>query len=80
MGSLTALEDWVERGIPPRNQIVTDTLAATRGRTRPLCEYPEWPRFVGGDGANPNDASNFVCLGGPRFYAADNDDDLDPDR
>jgi hypothetical protein len=77
--SLTALEDWVERGIPPRNQIMTDTVAATRGRTRPLCEYPNWPRFVGGDAANPNDASSFVCARGPRFRAEDEDDD-DLDR
>jgi hypothetical protein len=56
--SLTALENWVEKGIAPANQIVTDT-AVHAGRTRPLCEYPAWPRYNGyGD---PNLASNFIC-------------------
>lgn len=56
--SLTALENWVEKGIAPRNQIVTDT-AVHFGRTRPLCEYPTWPKYVGGD---PDSASSFVCV------------------
>jgi hypothetical protein len=56
--SLTALENWVERGVAPRDQVVTDTNTPTRGRTRPLCEYPGWPRYMGGD---VNLASSFIC-------------------
>lgn len=56
--SLTALENWVEKGIAPTNQIVTDT-AVHAGRTRPLCEYPTWPKYIGGD---PDSASSFVCV------------------
>lgn len=57
--SLTALEQWVERGIAPKRQTVTDTVAVP-GRTRPLCEYPAWPKYKGhGD---VNDASSFVCV------------------
>ena len=57
--SLTALENWVERGIAPKRQVVTDTVAVP-GRTRPLCEYPAWPKYKGrGD---VNDASRFVCV------------------
>ncbi len=55
--SLTALENWVEKGIAPENQIATDT-AVHAGRTRPLCEYPTWPKYVSGD---PNLASSFTC-------------------
>ncbi len=55
--SLTALENWVERGIAPAKQIVTDT-AVNAGRTRPLCPYPTWPKYIGGD---PNLASSFIC-------------------
>ena len=56
--SLTALENWVEKGIAPANQIMTDT-AVHAGRTRPLCEYPTWPKYNGcGD---PNLASSFTC-------------------
>lgn len=53
--SLSALERWVDRGQPPTNPIVAD---ANHGRTRPLCDYPGWPRYRAGD---PDDASSFVC-------------------
>ncbi|HEX6468197.1 MAG TPA: tannase/feruloyl esterase family alpha/beta hydrolase [Streptosporangiaceae bacterium] len=53
--SLTALERWVEKGQPPTNPVVAD---ANHNRTRPLCEYPGWPRYRAGD---PDSASSFVC-------------------
>jgi hypothetical protein len=53
--SLSALERWVERGRSPAHQIVAD---ARHNRTRPLCEYPLWPRYRAGD---PDSASSFVC-------------------
>jgi pimeloyl-ACP methyl ester carboxylesterase len=53
--SLTALEHWVERGQSPKNPTVTD---AAHARTRPLCEYPDWPRYRAGD---PDSASSFAC-------------------
>jgi feruloyl esterase len=56
--SLTALENWVERGVAPVNQVVMDTVGVP-DRTRPLCEYPAWPRYQGtGD---VNQASSFTC-------------------
>lgn len=56
--ALTALEEWVEQGVAPRDQVVTDTQGVP-GRTRPLCEYPAWPRY---DGAGDVDsASSFSC-------------------
>lgn len=55
--SLTALENWAERAQPPQGQVTTDT-AGVPGRTRPLCEYPSWPRYRGGD---VNSAASFVC-------------------
>jgi hypothetical protein len=71
--SLKALEDWVERGVAPTNQVMTDISAATRGRARPLCEYPKWPRYNGtGD---PNSASSFKCLKAPGFHGYEDDDD-----
>lgn len=57
--SVTALEDWVEKGAAPANQIVTDS-AGVPGRTRPLCEYPTFPRYKGG-GLDVNLASSFTC-------------------
>ncbi|MEV6605922.1 tannase/feruloyl esterase family alpha/beta hydrolase [Kutzneria sp. NPDC051319] len=53
--SLSALEHWVERGQPPTNPIVAD---AIHNRDRPLCQYPEWPRYRAGD---PDRASSFAC-------------------
>ncbi|WP_425445786.1 tannase/feruloyl esterase family alpha/beta hydrolase [Umezawaea tangerina] len=53
--SLTALERWVETGRAPRDPVVTDV---NHNRTRPLCEYPDWPRYRAGD---PNTASSFTC-------------------
>jgi feruloyl esterase len=60
----TALEAWVEKGVPPGQMIATkfaDDKPATRTiqLTRPLCVYPTVPKYRGtGD---PNDAANFVC-------------------
>jgi tannase/feruloyl esterase len=56
--SLTTLENWVERGLAPAAQLVTDTVGSP-GRTRPLCEYPSWPRYRGQGDVNA--AASFVC-------------------
>jgi hypothetical protein len=56
--SLTTLENWVEKGIAPPPQVVTDTVGVP-GRTRPLCEYPSWPKYQGGGDINV--AANYTC-------------------
>lgn len=56
--SLTALDNWVSNGISPSNLVVSDMASKTKGRTRPLCEYPQLPRYVGGD---MNLSSSFTC-------------------
>jgi feruloyl esterase len=56
--SLTALEQWVEDGKAPAGQVTTDT-AGVPGRTRPLCDYPKWPQYIGGD---VNSAGSFRCV------------------
>lgn len=53
--SISALERWVEKGQPPTNPVVID---GGNGRTRPLCEYPRWPKYRSGD---PHSAQSFVC-------------------
>jgi hypothetical protein len=57
--SVTALEGWVENGTAPANQVITDG-AGVPGRTRPLCEYPLFPKYKGG-GLDANLASSFTC-------------------
>lgn len=57
--SLTALEQWVEQGQAPVNQIVVDTTAVP-GRSRPLCRYPAWPQYRGSGAVN--EAGSFDCV------------------
>ncbi|GAB2586530.1 hypothetical protein GCM10027034_18610 [Ramlibacter solisilvae] len=58
--SLAALENWVERGLAPSTPVVTDSVAATFGRTRPLCQYPSWPKYKGSGSLDA--AVNFSCV------------------
>jgi feruloyl esterase len=56
---LGALDNWVTRGVAPETLIATDIAAPTKGRTRPLCRYPLFPRYTGeGD---MNRAGSFRC-------------------
>lgn len=57
---LTALEQWVEEGIAPSSLIATKRDKGGKTLwTRPLCPYPQAPRYTGtGDAA---DAASFVC-------------------
>jgi len=57
--SLTALEQWVERGTAPANQVTTDTVGVP-GRKRPLCDWPKWPRYNGSGDVNA--AASFTCV------------------
>jgi feruloyl esterase len=55
---LGALDSWVVEGKAPVSPMVTDTYGIP-GRTRPLCEYPSWPKYLGK--GNVNDAASFAC-------------------
>ncbi|MBE7366538.1 tannase/feruloyl esterase family alpha/beta hydrolase [Ramlibacter pallidus] len=57
--SLTTLEQWVEKGTAPGPQVTTDTVGVP-GRTRPMCDYPKWPRYNGSGDVNA--ASSFTCV------------------
>jgi Tannase and feruloyl esterase len=57
--SLTALEQWAEKGVAPTGQVTTDTVGIP-GRTRPLCDYPTWSRYKGAGDVNA--AASFVCV------------------
>jgi feruloyl esterase len=56
---LGALDNWVTHGVSPETLTATDIAAPTNGRSRPLCRYPMFPRYVGK--GNLNRASSFVC-------------------
>jgi len=54
---LSAVVDWVEKGVAPDRVVATGP--AFPGRSRPLCPYPQHAQYSGqGD---PNDAGNFIC-------------------
>jgi feruloyl esterase len=53
---LGVLDAWVEAGTPPPEPLVQAT--RDRSATRPLCRYPAYPHFRGGDAAR---AESFAC-------------------
>jgi feruloyl esterase len=60
---LDAIDGWVDRGAPPGSlmQVAQDPkppFAVTA--SRPMCRYPQWPRYIGGP---PKDAASFSCGG-----------------
>lgn len=57
--SLTALDHWVTEGAAPVNPVVSDKLP-DEDRTRPLCEYPDYPRYNGS--GSVDFASSFTCV------------------
>ena len=54
---LTAMEQWVERGVPPQRIIATKSNSSL---ARPMCPYPRLARYVGS--GDTNDPDNFVCV------------------
>lgn len=60
MPLLDILEAWVAQGTAPGTLTATDANPATTGRTRPVCHYPEWPRYDGTGDINA--AASFSCV------------------
>jgi feruloyl esterase len=63
---LTPMVEWVERGAAPDTLVASRYSAGAVGGnagqvvlTRPVCAYPKWPKYMGG---NANDASSFTCV------------------
>jgi feruloyl esterase len=59
---LDAIDGWVDRGAAPGPlvQVAQDPnppFAVTA--SRPMCRYPQWPRYMGG---SPKDAASFSCV------------------
>ena len=57
---LGALDAWVEDGRAPNRLVVVDTADPGKGRSRPLCEYPLWPKYRGS--GDPTSAAGFDCV------------------
>jgi hypothetical protein len=51
---VSLLVEWVEHGVAPGRAIV----ATGPSGTKPICSYPEYPRYAGGP---PNSAASYLC-------------------
>lgn len=60
--AMEALDSWSTSGLAPGTLTGKDANDATRGRTRPICRYPGFPRYKGmGD---VNWAGSYICVPG----------------
>ncbi|MFJ9179368.1 tannase/feruloyl esterase family alpha/beta hydrolase [Streptomyces sp. NPDC102360] len=71
--ALSAVRNWVERGIAPKKMVATKYVADRPengvSMTRPLCPYPQVARY---DGSGPaSEAGNFRCADDWADFAAD---------
>jgi pimeloyl-ACP methyl ester carboxylesterase len=57
--SLAALQNWVEKGQAPGGLTAMDANPGAN-RTRPLCEWPSWPKFTGAPGTESS-AASYTC-------------------
>jgi feruloyl esterase len=60
---LTALADWVEKGLPPTRVLASHATGGVVDRTRPLCLYPRVAAYTGR--GSTDDAANFECRNPP---------------
>ncbi len=54
---LTPIVEWVENGVAPNSVVATGN--SMPGVSRPMCPYPQHPRYTGS--GDINDAANFQC-------------------
>jgi feruloyl esterase len=57
--ALGVLDRWLDTGDAPKDLTVVDNNKKDRGRTRPLCRYPAWPKYKGA--GDVNSANSFEC-------------------
>jgi feruloyl esterase len=57
--TLTALEQWREHGVAPKEIIASQITKGSVSRTRPLCPYPQVAQYKGT--GSTDQAENFVC-------------------
>ena len=57
--TVSALEQWVEKGKAPEQIVASHMTNGKADRTRPLCPYPQVATYKGT--GNTDDAANFAC-------------------
>ncbi|MDB5999283.1 MAG: tannase/feruloyl esterase family alpha/beta hydrolase, partial [Rhizobacter sp.] len=62
---LGQLENWVEKGVKPADQLAIAAQAAlppyTVTAAKALCRYPTYPKYIGAAPSGGNIAANYVC-------------------
>jgi feruloyl esterase len=61
--ALTALEQWVEKGVAPATLLASHSTNGKVDRTRPLCPYPQVARYKGT--GSIDEAESFTCVQPP---------------
>jgi feruloyl esterase len=61
---VTALDNWVEKGMPPTRVVASHATGGVVDRTRPICAYPMVARYNGTGSIDA--AENFTCTQGTR--------------
>ena len=63
---LAVVEDWVEKGIKPATQYTLTNRSAlapfAEVASKPLCQYPLYPRYTGSGAGEGASAANFSCV------------------
>ena len=57
--TLTAMEQWREHGVAPKQIVASQMTNGSVSRTRPLCPYPQVAKYNGT--GSTDRAENFVC-------------------
>jgi feruloyl esterase len=57
--AVTALEQWVEKGVKPAQLVASHMTSGVVDRTRPLCPYPQVASYKGT--GSIDEAASFVC-------------------
>jgi feruloyl esterase len=57
--TLSALEQWVEKGVAPDSIVASHSTGSVVDRTMPLCKFPEQARYK--RSGEVNDAANWSC-------------------
>jgi feruloyl esterase len=57
--AVTAIVDWVEKGVAPDSLVAKKIVNGQVTRSRPLCPYPQVARYRGQ--GSTDDAANFEC-------------------
>jgi feruloyl esterase len=56
---ITALDEWVDKGMAPTSVVASHATNGVVDRTRPLCPYPQVAKYLGRGSVDA--AENFVC-------------------